>query len=271
NACPNMPCINLNGSYECDCRMFQYVHPIYPCKRDQKDKPLLLYITHDDIRLTNISIYASESKSNSILYSNLTSGGVIDYNLQNNYIAWSDTKQKTINIAVMDKAKSSMFSNVNSILIKTNIKYVSGIAVDWIQDLVYWTDRDLNTIEIAAVNNWNNERAVLIDGLSQPMNIALNVDQSLMVFIHWGVKPKIEIAAQDGSDRKIIVEKHLLWPTGLTIDLNVNRIYWIDEKLNAIFACDYDGRHRVEIVASDLYLKHSSSIIIFEKTIYWAS
>ncbi|RWS11340.1 low-density lipoprotein receptor-related protein 1-like protein [Leptotrombidium deliense] len=106
NACPNMPCINLNGSYECDCRMFQYVTPIYPCKRDQKDKPLLLYITHDDIRLTNISIYASESKSSSILYSNLTSGGVIDYNMKNNYIVWSDTKQKTINVAVMDKEKS---------------------------------------------------------------------------------------------------------------------------------------------------------------------
>ena len=37
-------------------------------------------------------------------------------------------------------------------LISNNFGYVSGIAVDWSSDILYWTDSTFNSIEVAQVD-----------------------------------------------------------------------------------------------------------------------
>ena len=60
-----------------------------------------------------------------------------------------------------------------------------------------------------------------------------------MFFI--GEHPKIERAGMDGSHRSAIVTESVRWPNGLTLDLVLDRIYWIDAKLNLIGSADLDG------------------------------
>ena len=45
----------------------------------------------------------------------------------------------------------------------------------------------------------------------------------------------------DGSHRSAIVTESVRWPNGLTLDLVLDRIYWIDAKLNLIGSADLDG------------------------------
>ena len=45
----------------------------------------------------------------------------------------------------------------------------------------------------------------------------------------------------DGSHRSAIVTESVRWPNGLTLDLALDRIYWIDAKLNLIGSADLDG------------------------------
>lgn len=40
-----------------------------------------------------------------------------------------------------------------TVLISTAINSVSGLAIDWVHDLLYWTDDVANTIEVAQVKN----------------------------------------------------------------------------------------------------------------------
>ena len=57
----------------------------------------------------------------------------------------------------------------------------------------------------------------------------------------WGDSPKIERAGMDGSHRQTIIADSVRWPNGLTLDLVMERVYWIDAKLNLIGSSDLDG------------------------------
>ncbi len=45
----------------------------------------------------------------------------------------------------------------------------------------------------------------------------------------------------DGSHRSVIVSKGVKWPNGITLDLVLDRIFWVDAKLNLIGSADLDG------------------------------
>ena len=62
-----------------------------------------------------------------------------------------------------------------------------------------------------------------------------------MFWSDWGDTPKIERAGMDGSHRQTIISDTVRWPNGLTLDLVMERVYWIDAKLNLIGSSDLDG------------------------------
>jgi hypothetical protein len=62
-----------------------------------------------------------------------------------------------------------------------------------------------------------------------------------MFWSDWGDKPRIERAGMDGSHRSAIVTESVRWPNGLTLDLVMEKIYWIDAKLNLVGSADLDG------------------------------
>lgn len=62
-----------------------------------------------------------------------------------------------------------------------------------------------------------------------------------MFWSDWGESPRIERAGMDGSHRSSIITQNVRWPNGITLDLVLDRIYWIDAKLNLIGSADLDG------------------------------
>ena len=48
----------------------------------------------------------------------------------------------------------------------------------------------------------------------------------------------------DGKHRKIIVDKKIHWPNGLTIDYEARKVYWADAKLKYIASVDFNGGSR---------------------------
>ena len=45
----------------------------------------------------------------------------------------------------------------------------------------------------------------------------------------------------DGSHRMTIVSETVKWPNGLTLDLVMDKVYWVDAKLNLVGSADLDG------------------------------
>lgn len=58
-------------------------------------------------------------------------------------------------------------------VVNDNISTPDGLAVDWIHDLLYWTDTGKDTIEVMDLKT--NKRRVLFDqGLDEPRAIAVD-------------------------------------------------------------------------------------------------
>ena len=90
-----------------------------------------------------------------------------------------------------------------------------------------------------------------------------------MFWCDWGAIPRIERAGMDGSTRRIIVKDEVRWPNGLTIDLALEKLYWVDAKLNTIGSANLDGSHARIILYSTAFLKHPFSISVFEDLMFW--
>ena len=90
-----------------------------------------------------------------------------------------------------------------------------------------------------------------------------------MFWSDWGRVAKIERAGMDGSHREIVLQDTVAWPNGLTIDLVLDKLYWVDAKLNTIGSANLDGSHAKIVLYSQDFLKHPFSISVFEDLVYW--
>ena len=73
----------------------------------------------------------------------------------------------------------------------------------------------------------------------------------------------------DGSHREVVLRDSVHWPNGLTIDLVLEKLYWVDAKLNTIGSANLDGSQARIILYSTSFLKHPFSISVFEDLMFW--
>ena len=90
-----------------------------------------------------------------------------------------------------------------------------------------------------------------------------------MYWSDWGAPAKIERASMDGSNREILHDTDLIFPSGLAIDYDLQRLYWADSYYRRIEFSGVDG-HRREVL---LYVDFGSpfAITISGDQIYWSN
>lgn len=112
---------------------------------------------------------------------------------------------------------------------------------------------------------------LITGGLEEPRAIALHPGAGLMFWTDWGASGKIERAGMDGSQRQVIVSPGVVvWPNGLSLDLVMERLYWVDAKLHVIACSNLDGSNIRTILSSLDYLRHPFSISVFGGLMYWS-
>ncbi|UYV74687.1 LRP4 [Cordylochernes scorpioides] len=148
-------------------------------------------------------------------------------------LVWTDVSRRTVSEALWTGASQRT-------LLGAGLDAPAGLAVDWLTGLIYWVDQ--GRIEVAS----SAYRAVLIwDALIQPRDIAVDPALRQMVWTDLGnasVTPRLERAAMDGSDRRILLESNLTWPCGLS--LQDGRVFWADNKRDVLESCNMDGGER---------------------------
>ena len=98
----------------------------------------------------------------------------------------------------------------------------------------------------------------------------LSVFSRYLFWTDWGsVHPKIERASMDGDSvsRRVILDSDIMWPTALTLDTILQRVYFADTKLEKIETCKYDGSSRIKLVTSGLL--HPIGLAVFEDNLYY--
>jgi hypothetical protein len=83
----------------------------------------------------------------------------------------------------------------------------------------------------------------------------------------WGLKPKIERAKLDGTERETLINTSIVWPNGLVIDHQQRKLYWADAKLDKIEFCDLTGTNRV--ILTDEGVPHIIGFTLVGHYLYW--
>ncbi|XP_025837382.1 low-density lipoprotein receptor-related protein 6 [Agrilus planipennis] len=184
----------------------------------------------------------------------------VDYDPVEDYIYWTDDEVKKIQRARLNG------TNQTDVIV-SEISYPDGIAVDWVARNLYWTDAGIDRIEMSRLNG-SYRRVIISEGLLDPRAIAVAPELGWMFWSDWNEKsPKIERSNLDGSERESIVEKYLGWPNGITLDLNLMKIYWCDAKLDRIEYSNMDGSDRRVLISDNL--PHSFGFSLMGDFLYW--
>lgn len=87
-----------------------------------------------------------------------------------------------------------------------------------------------------------------------------------MYWTDWGSPAKIERASMDGMGRTVLHNTQLVWPNGITIDYEAQKIYWIDANLDRIEYSNVNGTGRRVLRSTTL---HPFSITLEGDLLFW--
>lgn len=251
-------CDNFKGGFKCECVGGYARDPNNHrhCKA-MEGHASLLFAHFTDIRkisLDHQEITAIVNKTNGAT--------ALDFVFKTGMIFWTDVRDKCIYKAPIDEGSKKV------VVISNDATTVDGLAVDWLYNHIYWTNTDVNTIEVADFNG-DMRKTLFRAQLDEPRAIAVYPSEGWMFWTDWGQAAKIERAGMDGKARETIVSRDIRWPNALTLDLVLRKIYWSDSKYHTIYTCDFDGSNRRIVLHSAENLPHPFSITVFEDTMYW--
>ncbi|XP_013407657.1 low-density lipoprotein receptor-related protein 2-like [Lingula anatina] len=138
-----------------------------------------------------------------------------------------------------------------------------GVAFDWINKKVYWSDYAIHRIFSMNLDRSNRVTLIVADN---PRAIVLDPCRGHMYWTDWGKSPKIERATMAGQQRTAIISTGLGWPNGLTIDFEEGKMYWADALMQKIERSALDGQYREVIMETAI---HPFALTVFGYYIYW--
>ncbi|ELW62289.1 Low-density lipoprotein receptor-related protein 2 [Tupaia chinensis] len=158
----------------------------------------------------------------------------------------------------------SLNSEIHSpTVIVSDIGTADGIAFDWINRRIYYSDYNNQTINSMAEDG---SMRTVIARVSKPRAIVLDPCRGFLYWTDWGTNAKIERATLGGNFRMPIVNSSLVWPSGLVLDHEDDLLYWADASLQKIERSSLTGTNR-EIIVSAVF--HIFGLTLYDQYIYW--
>ncbi|KAL9950472.1 hypothetical protein ACROYT_G042970 [Oculina patagonica] len=185
----------------------------------------------------------------------------IDFDYDTGFIFWTDVAKGNIQRAPVDNSR-------NIEVVVEGVQSPEGLAVDWINKKLYWTDAGADVIEVADFNG-GHRLALITTELTNPRAIVVHPIAGYMFWSDWGNAAKIEKCAMNGNitSRQVLVNRDIVWPNGLTIDYNEERIWWVDARLGTVESTDLNGRDR-KVTLRSWGVRNTFGITVFQDSIY---
>lgn len=164
---------------------------------------------------------------------------VVDYHYKHDLLFYAD-----VNADAIRRVNMKNLNDVSTI-ISTGLNTPNGLAVDWMADNIYWSDSSFKMIEVSRLNG-SYRKILLNEDIDDVRSMILF--KNLLFFSDWSHSARIERCALDGSNRKVIINSGLGFPTGLAIDFDIKKLFWADALNDQIETCDFDGKRRSKII-----------------------
>lgn len=220
----------------------------------------LVFSTRTEIRAINLDPKSTNIPFNPI--ANLTNVVGIDFDYMDHKLLFTQIRPWA-RIAWMSSSNPSSDSITNIINRGINPE---GIAYDWTQKKVYWTDSSNHSIYAM---NLDGSELVMIARVERPRAIVIDPCNGTLFYTDWGkfgTSGKIFRTTMAGSLKRVIIDKNLAQPSGLAIDYDDQMLYWTDAVREKIERSDLNGQNREVLISATIY---PFSITVFGNYIYW--
>ncbi|XP_014280390.1 low-density lipoprotein receptor-related protein 4 isoform X1 [Halyomorpha halys] len=215
----------------------------------------LLLATHR--ALVRVSLDTTEMWYVTLPTPNIHQASAVDYHWNKSVIVYIDGHINAIRGVNMSSLNHTWD-------IMTNLSQPDGLAVDWISNTIYWSDKGTKMIEVSKLDG--SFRKVIIPNAEEPKCIAIHPKMGYLYWADWGRSPKIEWSYLDGSGKKVIIEGDLGFPYGLAVDTEREKLYWTDSLKNRIEMSELSGSGRILLVPD---AGHPYGLTVYEDYIFW--
>lgn len=150
---------------------------------------------------------------------------------------------------------------------------VEGIAIDPVDNVLYWTDATNAIIyKMSLINQEQPSVLIELDKKKIPHGIAIDVCRRKL---YWTSKnhfsrPSIEQISLDGTNHKVLIDQGVDLPRGIVVDQYSKRIFWLDDKSGHHFtvqSANLDGSDPKTIVRS--INNAPQDITVDVSNVYW--
>ncbi|XP_052813493.1 low-density lipoprotein receptor-related protein 2-like [Mya arenaria] len=245
-------CVNVKNSYKCNCAEGYSMSSNGCIARSDN---FTWFVTKSDrhVHFTDGRL-SNETKFNSFFNFGMSPNAIdVFFRVQKLYMADKD-----------QNIYSSDLKGDNISMVFPTSGPIGDLAVDWIGENLYWTDTNLETVNVGSLSRL--VRITLFStNVSSPKGIAVDPSDRLLFWVDTGSQPWIERAGLDGSDRVAIITTDMHYPTSITIDYPAKRLYFLDEKLGYFEFSNYDGSGRKKVYHD---FKKAMDILVFEQSLY---
>ncbi|XP_063240571.1 low-density lipoprotein receptor-related protein 2 [Bacillus rossius redtenbacheri] len=182
----------------------------------------------------------------------------LDFDSKNYYVYYSDVLQDVIYRIYRN-------GTGREIVLASQNEGVEGLAVDWASQNLYYIDSRKGTLNVLSTRNVTHRRT-LLKNLKRPRAIVVHPNKGYVFFSEWDRPANISRAHTDGSNLLVFRNVTLGWPNGLSVDFQMDRLYWCDALLDHVQHSNLDGTD-VRTVNSRL-IRHPFSIVIHDEWMY---
>lgn len=185
----------------------------------------------------------------------------IDFHYRHDLLFWSDSDGVEITSIRRDGTQRQTIVKQTEPFDFNNGDGLSGIAVDWVADNIYWSDERRNIIEVARLNG--SSRYVVLSYVSKPKAIAVDPVNG---FLFYAGDKKIGRTGLDGSQRFILVNQ-TAQASSIVLDIRNEVVYWCESQTNSIWRVDYDGNSKHLFINSTL--DNPLALAFYGQNLYW--
>uniref|UniRef100_A0AAQ6I939 EGF-like domain-containing protein n=1 Tax=Anabas testudineus TaxID=64144 RepID=A0AAQ6I939_ANATE len=174
-----------------------------------------------------------DGKNQRRLVAGVGSSILLDFHFREESIYWADKHTGVISKASVKGAKKQKLYSSD--------KHISGLAVDWIWNSVYWTTEEKGKIKRMDTNR-KNEKTILRH-LTRPSFIAVDPTNRFLFWLSGGMSPSVQRSDMTGQMKTTLI-KTAEQLEALSIDHEDKRLFWVQfglQRESAIASCDYNG------------------------------
>lgn len=249
---------NPRTNFKCDCATGRL--STSDNRKCVFDDEYLVFSTRTEVRAIELDPKLTNVPFNPI--TNLTNVVGIDFDYKDQKLFFTQIRPWA-RIAWMSSTNPSSTQITNIISKGINPE---GIAYDWTQRKVYWTDSSNHSIYAM---NLDGSQLVMIARVERPRAIVIDPCNGTLFYTDWGkfgTSGKIIRTTMAGSLKKVIIDSNLAQPSGLAIDYDDQMLYWTDAVREKIERSDLNGQNREVLVSATIY---PFSITVHGNYIYW--